>query len=78
LRIFSLVDDLSRKCVPRDVDFSVGGERLPGEPDRPARRRKLPRKTVPDNGPDPTNKAVLFPAERTGVKLHLIQPGEPA
>jgi transposase InsO family protein len=30
-----------------------------------------------DNGPELTSKAMFFWSQRTGVKLHFIQPGKP-
>ena len=39
--------------------------------------RPLPKRIVMDNGPELTSKAMFFWSQRTGVKLHFIQPGKP-
>lgn len=76
-RVFNVVDDFSRECVLQVVDFSIGGGRLVRELDQLAERRKLPKRIVMDNGPELTSKAMFFWSQRTGVKLHFIQPGKP-
>ncbi len=76
-RVFNVVDDFSRECVLQVVDFSIGGMRLTRELDKLARTRLLPKRIVMDNGPELTGKAMFFWSQRTGVKLHFIQPGKP-
>ncbi len=76
-RVFNVVDDFSRECVMQVVDFSISGQRLARELDQLAERRKLPARIVMDNGPELTSKAMFFWSQRTGVKLHFIQPGKP-
>jgi len=76
-RVFNVVDDFNRECVMQIVDFSISGQRLVREFDRLAQRRKLPKRIVMDNGPELTSKAMFFWSQRTGVKLHFIQPGKP-
>lgn len=76
-RVFNVVDDFSRECVLQLVDFSISGQRLARELDQPGERRALPKRVVMDNGPELTSKAMLFWSQRTGVKLHFIQPGKP-
>ncbi len=76
-RVFNIVDDFTRECVLQIVDFSISGQRLTVELERLATSRSLPKIIVCDNGPELTSKAMFFWAKRTGVKLHLIQPGKP-
>ncbi len=76
-RVFNVVDDFSRECVMQILDFSISGQRLVRELDQLAQRRKLPERIVMDNGPELTSKAMFFWSQRTGVKLHFIQPGKP-
>ena len=77
LRILNIVDDFSRECVLQVIDFSISGHRLARELDRLARQRLLPGTLVCDNGPEFTGKAMFFWSQRSGVKLHFIQPGKP-
>ena len=74
-RVLNIVDGFSRECVHPVVDFSISGERLSRELDRPSRH--LPRMIVCDNGPEFTSKALFFWAKRSRVKLHFIQPSKP-
>lgn len=74
-RVLNIVDDYSRECVLQIVDFSISGHRLVRELDR--LNRPLPKTLVCDNGSEFTSKAMFFWAQRTGVKLHFIQPGKP-
>ena len=76
-RVFNVVDDYSRECVAQITDFSISGERLTRELDQLARTRPLAKRIVMDNGPELTSKAMFFWSQRTGVKLHFIQPGKP-
>lgn len=76
-RVFNVVDDFTRECVLQVVDFSISGERLARELERPAGTRPLPRTIVCDNGPELTSKAMFLWSQRAGVKLHFIQPGKP-
>jgi putative transposase len=76
-RVFNIVDDYSRELVHQVVDFSISGARLARELDQLAERRPLPARIVMDNGPELTSKAMFFWSQRTGVKLHFIQPGKP-
>jgi putative transposase len=77
IRVLNIVDDFSRECVFQLVDFSISGQRLARESDWQAECRQLPKTIVCDNGPEFTCKAMFFWSQRTGVKLHFIQPGKP-
>ena len=76
-RVLKIVDDYTRECVLQVVDFSISGERLARELDRLAGKRTLPKTIVCDNGPGLTGKAMFLWSQRSGVKLHFIQPGKP-
>lgn len=76
-RVLNIIDDHSRECVLQIVDFSISGQRLVNELDRLAGIQPLPRTIVCDNGPEFTSKAMFLWSQRTGVKLHFIQPGKP-
>ena len=75
--VLNVVDDFTRECVLQVADFSICGQWLARELDRLAERRPLPRAIVCDNGPELTSKALFFWSQRSGVKLHFIQPGKP-
>jgi len=45
--------------------------------DEIAGARGLPKRIVMDNGPEMTSKAMFMWSQKTGVKLHFIQPGKP-
>jgi putative transposase len=76
-RILNVVDDYTRECVAQVVDFSISGERVARVLDELTGTRGLPAQIVSDNGPEFTSKAMFLWAQRTGVKLHFIQPGKP-
>ena len=73
-RIFNLINDFSRQCVGQIVDTSISGARLTRYLDELGTRRSLPKTLVLDYGPEFTCKAMFFWAQRTGVRLHFIQP----
>jgi putative transposase len=50
---------------------------LARELDQLASADRYPERIVMDNGPELTSKAMFFWSQRTGVKLHFIQPGKP-
>lgn len=76
-RVFNVVDDFSPECILQIVDFSIGGQRRVRALDRLATKRLLPSRSILDNGPELTGKAMFFWSKRTGVKRHFIQPGKP-
>lgn len=77
IKVLNIVDDYSRVCVGQLVDFSISGARMARCLDDLAQTRGLPRRIVMDNGPEMTSKAMFMWSQRTGVKLHFIQPGKP-
>jgi putative transposase len=77
IRVLNVVDDYSRVCLGQLVDLSISGARLARFLTELGAERDLPRRIVMDNGPELTSKAMFFWSQRTGVKLHFIQPGKP-
>lgn len=77
IRILNIVDDYSRVCVAQLVDLSISGARVAQYLERIAETRGLPETLVMDNGPEMTSKAMFFWSQKSGVKLHFIQPGKP-
>jgi putative transposase len=76
-RVFTVVDDFSRRAVATVVDTSFSGARLArilrelgaGDMHRPM--------LVSDNGPEFTSKAMDQWAFANKVQLHFIRPGKP-
>lgn len=77
IRILNIVDDYSRVCVGQLVDLSISGARMARYLDELSQTRGLPERIVMDNGPEMTSKAMFMWSQKTGVKLHFIQPGKP-
>ena len=75
-RILNIVDDCSRECPGQIVDLSISGERLARFLDDLGTRCGLPETLVLDNGPELTSRAMFEWSRRTGVKLHVIDPGK--
>jgi putative transposase len=76
-RVLNIVDDFSRECVGQIVDTSISGARLARYLDELGQHRALPKTLVCDNGSELTSKAMFFWSQRSGTKLHFIQPGKP-
>jgi putative transposase len=76
-RILNIVDDYTRECLVQLVDFSIAGQRVARILNALTETRGLPEQIVNDNGPEFTSKAMFLWSQRTGVKLHFIQPGKP-
>ena len=76
-RTLTIVDQFSRECPAIVVDTSISGPRVTRVLDGLAEYTGLPQVMVMDNGPEFTSKAMLYWAERRGVRLHFIDPGKP-
>jgi putative transposase len=76
-RILNIVDDFSRKCIGQIVDTSISGQRLARFLDELGETGPLPKVIVCDNGSELTSKAMFFWSQKSGTKLHFIQPGKP-
>ncbi len=76
-RVFTLVDDFSRKCITLYVDRSISGGRLARLLDELGAIYGLPKMIVCDNGPEFISKALDQWAHKNGVTLHFIRPGKP-
>ena len=59
------------------MDTSITGQRMVRELDRLRETHGLPQALVVDNGPKFTSKVLAAWAERSGVRLHFITPGNP-
>jgi hypothetical protein len=64
----------TRECVLQIVDFLISGQRVVNEFERLSSSRQLPKTIVCYNGPELTSNAMFLWSQRSGVKLHFIQP----
>lgn len=77
LRVFTLVDVLTRKSPAIEADVSLPSERVTRVLDRVVESSGLPEKITCDNGPEFISGKLARWAERRGVELDFIQPGKP-
>lgn len=77
IKALTIVDNFSRESPAIEVDTSIGGERVVRVLEGLQYSYGLPEVLVMDNGPEFTSKAMLAWADRTGVRLHFIDPGKP-
>ena len=59
------------------ADVSISGARVARHLDDLALLHGLQEEIVLDNGPEGTSRAMFDWSERTGVRLHFIEPGKP-
>lgn len=76
-RIFTLIDDFSRRAIATVVGTSFSGGRLARLFDSLGGFHGLPSVLVCDNGPEFTSKALDIWAADRDVTLSFIQPGKP-
>lgn len=76
-RVFTVVDDFTRKCVALEVDTSFSGERLARILRALGAGESVFPMLVSDNGPEFTSKAMDQWAFAKKVPLHFIRPGKP-
>ena len=77
IRVLNIVDDYPRQCLGSIVDTSISGMRVARELDRLVAWHGRPLGIVCDNGTEFTSTAMFDWSKRTGIGLHLIQPGKP-
>lgn len=77
IRIFNVVDDLSREGLASEVDTSLPARRVIQTLEEIALERGYPERIVCDNGPEFRSRALDEWAYENGVSLDFIQPGKP-
>lgn len=77
IRIFNVVDDLSREAVTMEVDTSLPAARVIRALNRAIEERSKPNRIMMDNGPEFTSNALDAWAYERGIELHFITPGKP-
>ncbi len=76
-RLFNVLDDFNREGLGIEVDFSLPAERVIRGLDQIIEWRGKPRMIRCDNGPEYLSGMVMQWAEKRGIKLAYIQPGNP-
>ena len=77
IRIFNVVDDLSREGLASEVDTSLPARRVIQALEEIALERGYPERIVCDNGPEFRSQMLDSWAYENGVALDFIQPGKP-
>ena len=77
IRIFTVVDDCTRRCPLIAVDFALPAGRVTALLDQLAPSGPLPEALVCDNGSEFTSQAFDQWAHQRGIALHFIRPGKP-
>jgi len=76
-RLFNVIDDFNREGLGIEVDFSLPAERVIRSLDQLIEWRGKPLAIRCDNGPEYVSTALINWAERRGIRLQYIQPGQP-
>jgi putative transposase len=77
LRVFNVVDDVTKECLAAVVDTSISGRRVARELAAIIARRGKPDLIVSDHGTEFTSNAMLQWTQAAGVAWHFIAPGKP-
>lgn len=77
LKMLTVVDTFTRKCLDILVDTSINGYRVCRVLDEIVVREGSPDMIIVDNGPEFTGRALDEWAYRKGIKIHFIRPGKP-
>ena len=76
-RLLNVLDDFNREGLGIEVDFSLPAERVIRSLDRIIEWRGKPGTIRVDNGPEYISGKLLEWAEKQGVTIQHIQPGQP-
>jgi putative transposase len=77
IRLFNVIDDHNREGLGIDVDFSLPSERVIRSLDRIIEWRGAPQVIRCDNGPEYISAITQAWAEKRGIRIEFIQPGQP-
>ena len=77
IRLFNVIDDHNREGLGIDVDFSLPSERVIRSLDRIIEWRGAPQAIRCDNGPEYISAVTQTWAEKRGIRIEFIQPGQP-
>ena len=76
-RLLNVLDDFNREGLGIEVDFSLPAERVIRRLDRIIEWRGKPGTIRVDNGPEYISEKLMKWAEKQGVTIQHIQPGQP-
>lgn len=76
-QLFNVIDDFNREGLCIEVDFSLPAERVKRALDQIIEWRGQPQEIRSDNGPELIGHVLRDWAEKRGVTLRHIQPGNP-
>ncbi len=76
-RTFNVIDDFNREGLAIEVDFSLPAPRVVRALDRIIEWRGKPKVIRSDNGPEYIGHVLANWAEKHGITLQFIQPGNP-
>ena len=77
IRLFNVIDDFNREVLGIDVDFSLPSERAIRSLDQIISWRGCPNVIRCDNGPEYISAALQRWANKRGIRIKYIQPGNP-
>jgi len=76
-RLFNVIDDFNREGLTIDVDFSLPALRVIRALDQVIEWRGKPKRIRSDNGPEYISQLRKDWADKNGITLDFIQPGNP-
>ena len=76
-RVINLIDDFNREALSTEIDLSLPAERLVRALDQLIEWRGKPQAIRSDNGPEFINAKFTGWAEKQGIRLEYIKPGNP-
>ena len=76
-RLFNVIDDFNREALAMDIDLSLPAERVVRALDQIIEWRGKPQVIRSDNGPEDISSKLVLWAEKNGIRLDHIQPGNP-
>ncbi len=76
-RSLNVIDDFNRQCLCTEIDCSLPSERVTRALDQVIEWRGTPAAIRSDNGPEYISSTVKAWAQRRGIELKFIQPGNP-
>ena len=77
IRLFNVVDDFNREGLGIDIDFSLPAARVIRSLDQIIEWRGKPMMIRCDNGPEYVSATLAAWAEKRGIQINFIQPGQP-
>ena len=77
IRLFNVIDDFNREGLGMEIDFSLPTERVIRALNQIIEWRGKPNAIRCDNGPEYISHQFLAWAEKQGIKIEHIQPGNP-